>query len=452
MQSSSRLLLGLLGAGLLLGIAGLAWILTRSADGPLQGPEVSIAQSETRPKTNLTAPQLMPSSSKAVARATNMVVLVMSEDGRRLPEARIALTNPAGEVFNSEGSADLRNCASGEWQMVVRQKGVMNHSRSVHVTEGSTERVVVRMARVIRILGTASNVFGEPPGTVPVWFLAEGESHPTQRRGFIKISGTVINTLGDFQVDLPKSGRYRVSVGPIGEVIMATKEAVDLHPGGLSELTIVLSGGTDLDVILDPVPLRVADGGVRLNAALMVRTGDLNEGRHVGKRPGILSRPAVQSGRKHPRRRENRENGEQESTESEGATLIKPEDLRGADGVQGAKQPRTQENGPEPSSIRGQGSQWKEFRRATVSPEGLCDFGILPTDLDMRLAITRPRDRYESSETFRLQPNARTILRVQVPGPRAAHLVKAQPIGDLPVFVAVVPAADNDLKPGFTWK
>jgi hypothetical protein len=70
----------------------------------------------------------------------------------------------------------------------------------------------------------------------------------------------------------------------------------------------------------------------------------------------------------------------------------------------------------------------------------------------MRLSITRPRDRYESTQTFRLQPDARTTLIVQVPGVRAPHLVKAQPIADLPVLVNVNPATGDGLKPGFAWK
>jgi hypothetical protein len=288
MQASSRIPLVLLGVGLLLGIAGLAWKLTSSEETPMPGPKVTVTRTEAAPDASLVETRLVPSSSEAVAPPTNLDVRVISEDGRQLPEAEVTLTDPAGELFKSVGTANLRNCRNGDWSLLVRQKGVINHRQEFHVAEGTTERVVVRMARVIRITGTARNVFGEPPGTVPIWFLAEGETHPAQRQGIMKLAGAVINSAGTFHVDIPKSGSYHVSIGPIGEVVMATKEAVSLHPGGLSELTIVMGGGTDLEVIIDPVPLRVAEGGIQLGAVLMVRSSDLNAGRKKRKRPARI--------------------------------------------------------------------------------------------------------------------------------------------------------------------
>jgi hypothetical protein len=452
MQASSRLPLVLLGIGLLLGIAGLAWKLTSSEETPMPGPEVTVTRTEAASAADLVETRLVPSSSEAVAPATNLVVHVMSEGGRRLHEAEVILTDPAGELFNSVGIADLRNCRNGDWSLLVRQKGVINHRQPIHVAKGTTEQVVVHMARVIRITGTASNVFGEPPGTFPIWFLAEGETHPTQRQGIMKLAGAVINSAGTFQVDIFKSGSYHVSIGPIGEVVMATKEAVSLHPGGLSELTIVMGGGTDLDVIIDPVPLRVAEGGIQLGAALMVRSSDLNAGRKKRKRPGFLTRPPVETGEKHLRDRGKRANGGQDGTADGETESTKPKDLLGPNKVLTGSDGRGETNGREPGSIGNDAPQWQEFRKAVVSPEGRCDFGILPTDLDMRLAITRPRDRYESTQTFRLQPDARTTLIVQVAGVRAPHLVKAQPIAELPMLVNVNPATGDGLKPGFAWK
>ena len=418
----------------------------------MPGPKVTVTRTEAAPDASLVETRLVPAFSEAVAPPTNLVVRVMSEDGRQLPEAEVILTDPTGELFNSIGIADLRNCRNGDWSLLVRQKGVINHRQPIHVAEGTTEQVVVHMARVIRITGTASNVFGEPPGPFPIWFLAEGETHPTQRQGIMKLAGAVINSAGEFQVDVPKSGSYHVSIGPIGEVVMATKEAVSLHPGGLSELSIVMGGGTDLDVIIDPVPLRVAEGGIQLGAALMVRSSDLNEGRQRRKRPGILTRPPVQTGDKYLRDRGKRANGGQDGTAEGETESTKPKNLLGPNKVLTGSDGRGRTNGRGPGSTENDAPQWQEFRKAVVSPEGRCDFGVLPTDLDMRLAITRPRDRYESTQTFRLQPDARTTLIVQVPGVRAPHLVKAQPIAELPMLVNVNSATSNGLKPGFAWK
>ncbi|MAG62861.1 hypothetical protein CMO84_05000 [Candidatus Woesearchaeota archaeon] len=452
MQTSSRLPLALLVVGLLLGICGLVWKLTSAAELPIEGPNVPVTRVEVLPESDLVETQLMPSSSEAVAKATNLVVLVLSEDGRRLPEAEVSLTNSDGELFSSMGGADLRNCLSGDWDLLIRQKGVINHRQEIHVAKGTTERVVAHMARVIRITGTASNVFGNPPGTLPIWFLAEGETHPTQRQGSMKLAGSVINSAGEFQVDVPKKGSYRVSVGPIGEVVMATKEAVELHPGGFSELTIVVGGGTDLDVTIDPVPLRVSEGGIQLNAALMVRGSDLNAGSQKRKRPGFLKRPPVETGEKHVRNRGRQADDGQDPRTERRTESIKPKEILGPDQARPDSVGRNRRDEPGPGSTKSEAPQWQEFRRATISPEGRCNFGILPTGLDMRLAITRPRDRYESTETFRLQPNTRTALIVQIPGVRAEHIVKAQPIAELPMLVDVLPPTEDDLKPGFTWK
>jgi|GEM_PF-2296980 len=452
MQASSRTLLAFLGAGLIAGVGGLGWKLTRPMQGPIKGPSTTAPPIRSNPDTQLTQTQLADSSAKAVGKSTNLSVLVMSEDGQLLPEARVLLTDPEGELSEYAGSADLRNCAHGEWDLKIRQKGLMNHFQSVLVEQGTTERLVVRMARVIRIRGTASTVFGEPVGTWPIWFLAEGESHPTQRQGVMKIAGGVITTAGTFQVDIPRSGPYQVSIGPIGEVIMAAKETVELRPGGLSELSVVMLGGTDLEVIIDPVPLRVADGGVQLQAALMVRERDLNAGRQARKRPGFLKRQPLEPGVKHPRNRN--KSGAEDSDPAGGKDSAGPprEGLLGPANTRETRETRANNNqGASPTGQEAE-AKWREFRRAPVSPEGLCDFGILPTDLDMRLAISRPRDRYESTETFRLVADARTTLRVQVPDKRPGHLIKAQPIGELPLFMAVVPASSDALKPGFTWK
>ncbi len=452
MQTSSRLPLALLVIGLLLGICGLVWKLTSAAEPPIEGPNVAVTRVEVPPEPDLVETQLMPSSSEAVAKATNLVVLVLSEDGRHLPEAEVSLTNSDGELFSSMGGADLRNCLSGDWTLVIRRKGVINYRKEIHVAKSTTERVVVHMARVIRITGTASNIFGEPPGTFPIWFLAEGETHPTQKQGNRRLIGSVINSDDEFQVDVPKSGSYHVSVGPIDEVVMATEEAVKLRPGGFSELTIVIGGGTDLDVILDPVPLRVSQGGIQLNAALMVRSSDLNEDRQKRKRPGFVKRSPVAPGEKYARDRGRRAKAGQ-NPGAEGKTeSIKPENILGPDKARPDGVGRNRRDEPGPDSTKSEAPQWQEFRRATISPEGRCNFGILPTGLDMRLAITRPRDRYESTETFRLQPNTRTALIVQIPGVRAEHIVKAQPIAELPMLVDVLPPTEDDLKPGFTWK
>jgi len=452
MQSSSRFPLALLGTGLLLGIAALTWKLTSSAEVLMQGPNVPVARVEVQAEPELIEAQRMPSSSQAVAKPTNLIVRISAEDGRLLPEAEVILTGPDGGLYNSVGGADIRNCPSGNWSLLIRQKGVINHRQEIHVPEGTTERVVVNMARVIRITGTANNVFGEPPGNIPIWFLAEGESHPTQRQGYMKIAGAVINSAGKFQVDIPKSGSYHVSIGPIGEVVMATKEAVHLNPGGLSEVKIVIGGGTDLDVILDPVPPRVAEGEVQLNAALMVRSSDLNEGRQKRKQSGFLTRPPVQTGQKHLRARRNRVNDGQDATTEEDTNATKPKKILGPDRALPGRAGRDQKEVLGPDSTRNETPKWQEFRKAVINSEGHCDFGTLPTGMEMRLAITRPRDRYESTQSFQLQPNARTTLTVMVPGVRAPNLVKAQPITDLPILVDVTFPTGDDLKPGFTWK
>jgi hypothetical protein len=451
MQASSRLPLALLGVAVLLGIAGLTWKLTTPDAVPIMGPIVPVTQEKVQTKTELTETPLTPTSSQAVAKPTNLTVRIIAEDGRLLPEAGVVLTGPDGELHNSVGTADLRNCLSGDWSLLVRLKGVINHRQEIHVAEGTTERVVVHMARVIRITGTAKNIFGELPGTFPIWFLAEGEVHPTQRQGTMKLAGSVINSAGEFQVDIPKPGSYHVSVGPIGEPVMTTEEAVHLHPGGLSELTIVIGGATDLDVIIDPVPMRVAEGGIQLHAVLMVRSDDLNKGRQKRKRPGFLTRPPVASGQKRLRDRGNRATDDPDAT-TEGSKPTTPKVILGPDKALPGGAGRREKNGPEPDSIKDETPQWQEFRKVVIDSEGRCDFGALPTGLEMRLAITRPRDRYESTQPFQLQPNARTTVTVQIPGVRAPNIVKAQPIAELPTLVDVTFPTGDDLKPGFTWE
>ncbi len=463
---TQRPILFALGVILLLGVAGLAWNLTDTPPAPIQAPAPTITPKKaSAAPTQLDPTQGAPSAITSVATPTQLSVLVFDENGKRLPECRIHLVSPDGEEYQQIGQADLRDCTPGEWSLTVRQKGKINHRQPVSVAASESQRVLVRMGRVIRITGSATNLFGKPPGPMAIWFLAEGETHPDQRHGVMKIAGGMIDNMGKFTVDVPKPGAYRVSIGPVGEVIMASPQAYDLHGGSPSHLSVVIPGSCDVSLELDSVPPGVADGSVRLDVALLARSSDINEGRKIRKRPGILSRPSVASGEKHLRNRKERDPEKDRAARKEPSTL-RPDKLKGG-GASQKKQNRKTELDPtppldvsvmspdavaDPQDPQRSGEQWQEFRNATLTRQGTCQFGFVPTHFELRVALVRGNDRHESGQPFRLLPDTQTILSVQAPSKRNAKLIEKRPVGLLTVFVQARPADRSSRKPGFTWE
>ena len=77
--------------------------------------------------------------------------------------------------------------------------------------EGEYHNFRVKLREHLPITGRVRNRFGEPPGETAVWFLRQGESHPMERQGARKLLRAPVTGAGNFRIDLPEAGEYRVS-------------------------------------------------------------------------------------------------------------------------------------------------------------------------------------------------------------------------------------------------
>lgn len=458
-QRTALISLGLVLAG---GLGALAWSLAGETDpGPGTALERHAAASSRAPspeRSDQPLAELVRSAATRDGAPTSLAVVVTDPDGRPVPQATVVLRSADGGELTGTGSPSWEEFPPGEWILIVRTEEHLNHRETIAVTAGVANRFAVRLAESFIVRGRVIDRFGKAHGrSRTVWFLREGEVHPADEKAGRKLLGASLSSLGSFVVELRHTGQFRLSVGPPGASMMAMVESVRLHPGGPNRVEIVVPGGTHLTVEVDNLPSEWSRADGRPKIAILAapgsRSADGGRRRDAGGDRRREGRGAV---------------AVQGPTPMGGGRALGPGSGQGArqGSGPGKKGQRGQPPGQDPLSgdgVSGEGTpgetpsatpprEWRAISTHLLNLERAVQIPSLPEGVELRMSLIRRRDRYESTQTFVLQANRRSVLRFSLPPTRTKPEIKAQPVGEVGFFLDVLPSSADGLQTGFHWE
>jgi len=273
----------------------------------------------------------------------------------------------------------------GVWRLTVTHPDYPTWERTIEIPPGGSKRQVVQLATEVLLRGVIEDRFGQPRTGEQVWLLRPSERHPARAD---EARGTVNATAGRrgrFELIAPEAGRWKVTVGPIGEMRLSAPPT-ELHHGGPDRLRIVMAGASLLEVRC------------------------VVEGRELGVGTGLTARVlqrAVDD--------ERSARGSEEGT----APVVLP-----------GTPPVREDASLRPPIAERVPPEWVVHSSLRVGTDGVARFRYLPTGIEFRLGIYRSTDRFESDASFQLAPDERLILHAQLPKeePAPPEGLPAQPL------------------------
>lgn len=462
MSSIQRTLLALLG---LLAATGVGTLVLGTGGGDAEGAAggLELEQSVVRDRTPTSevAPASLVSTegrhSILAGSGTVVEVRTMNGLGRRVPRAQVSLNNSDGETWTDGETARFEDVTPGAWTLTVTARSMLTHTQEIEVVEGEYQLYTVKLLKHLPITGTVRNQFGEPPGNTVIWFLRPGESHPMERPGARKLLEGQVTAAGDFQIDLPKAGEYRVSVGPIGKPMGTMSQPRELHAGGSQEVDIVVSGGTRLEIQLEDAPAAMAAGKMFFRVAIIGRAfqagGKGSKGRFQAATPRSRqagSRRGKRTGRSGAKTADGEGGGrrrERETARGEGPVPSGGKQLA-ADQAP-SKVPNDPEQGGKAPGGREEDA-WIDRVTRNVPTDGRLFFDGLPAGEELKLAFLRRNDRHVSINPIILAEGRHVLVRIRVPDRIPKE--QAGEVQDLHVVLETLPLPADAPHPGFYWK
>lgn len=389
------------------------------------------------------------------AERTSWDVRAMSGEGALLSGARITATAPDGETaLVATGRAQWDDVAPGEWRLVVEHDGYPRYEGTYRVEAGLPNRKIVRLSHDLQIGGRVVDRFGEPRTGERLWFLRPGERHPHDGATAQSLVGCVADRAGRFSVTLPEAGSWRISVGGVSRPVSTMERPEQLWLGGPEHVEIVLADTTRLVVECSGAP-----GAFQEPLTVQVLEHVSESERYEETQAEILGDDLLAGGTR------GESLAQLERLRAAGALGALPaealEDGEALDGQEGelARRPPLPLPTPRPTSYQ---PQWIGRASLRVGHDGRVEFPSLPANRELRLGLTRPGARYESTQTFVLRPDERAVVRLTVPQPPATSPVDETddgtsdqaPLAPLPLPIEFrstpLPA---DLRPaGFHWR
>ena len=371
----------LLVLGVALAAGAVAWLTRDVGVGAAAvdpAPGVPDASGETRPP--LPGPTLHGSKDPERASATlpdpaRLKVTVCDREGGPLLDARITLRvddQVREHVGRTATFDDLRVDAG---VLRVEHEGLPTWERRLTLRAGKLTSLVVKLQQELLLRGHVVDRFGDGLPGKQVWFLRAGERHPVDASAAQRLLSAVSDRDGELAVALPEEGSWRLSVGRVNDIEL-TDSTRALSHGGPDRFEAVLGGHTRLEVRVDypgdPEPV---------TAAVLARTEDLMA------------------------EREDPYEGEYDDRDDDPVRRKRME----AALARGAYEPKT------PEQIAQERPLWANRQSRRVANDGHVVFKSLPAGQELRMALIRPGERFESDVSFSLTPDRRAVVELDLP-------------------------------------
>lgn len=453
--------------------AGLAYFALQSREiGPGRPPEaddvlgsrVTAAQADREPPKAAplakveTLPAARPKSDLS-GEARRWEIFPMNDVGQMLAEAKITATHgDSGAQRTGSGRTTWNSITAGVWHLTIESDGLPTWERDVELARDEVQRTAARLGDKVWLEGTVVDLYGDPVGGVPVYFLRNGVSHPSapevnaareKELGSDEKSGGPPATLiasatsgnGTFQATLPDGGEWRVSVGDPGEARFTQRAPVDYSASGPDRLHIVVPADTQLALNVaskDPDARPTQVTAYRFDQELAARVlesqsaangVDGGENAIVEKKLEAMRRKAFEAGE-----------SEEAVDEAFSRAITSTDGGDGREGRGGIPHKPLFEPG------------WRPVASASFDSTGVAVLKELPPRDELRFLFIRGRERITTATSVHLVPQRKSEGQLALPPP-PADAATADPISlrDDSARVSASPIeTPSDEEPGVT--
>lgn len=387
-----------------------AWLLLggTSREETVPAPEGRTAAGDDPPPREPdleTRVERVPEGRTAPARLT---VRVVDEEGGALEEARI-VASAGKRTWEGRGRETFVDLLPGATTLRVDHEGYPTWERTLELDGGEHRRQIVQLRHDIVLRGRVLDRFGAPQPGLPVWLLRPGQAHPTSAAVARSLISAMADPHGRVHVTVPEAGRWRVTVGRVSKPEVEG-EARELRHGGPDHFEGVVPGATRLEVRIrypgEPEPL---------TAVVLQRREEQQRSAGERREEGDLLGEWLGRGR--------------------GTELIDEEEEEAGDGT-----------APERVDV----PEWIDRQSRRVPNDGNVVFPHLPAGRELRLAVVRGGERYESASSQTLLPDQRVVAHVDVPAPGTAS--EEGPPLPLPIRWTREPLPPDERPAGIHWE
>ncbi len=353
-------------------------------------------------------------------------IIPMTHVGQLVRDARITATR-GGQERTGAGRTKWTDAAAGTWDLVVEAEGKPTWRRTVTVPAGERTRTVARLGDSLRIDGTIIDSFGEPVAGTTVYLLPRGTLHPT--RAAVKPTSSLpasrtpeeakylsamTDASGQFRVDVPAAGAWRISVGAPGDARWTQSRTSDLTHGGPGKVIATIPA---LARVLFECAGPASDRPTLVRAyrfdAEATQRADLSKLDNPVKKPGPQ------------KSKEEQADGVSTEQSEDGSTYTS--------------------NGRPPGQLFDTG--WVLYRSARVESDGTAVLRDLPSTEDFRFFFMRQAERMVTAGSYRFQANKRSIAAVSLPATGSVTAGTVDERASLRVRIEDVEAQE----PGVSW-
>jgi len=353
-------------------------------------------------------------------------IIPMTQVGQIIRDARITATRE-GRERTGAGRIKWTDAAAGTWDLVVEVEGKPTWRRTVTLPAGERTRTVARLGDSLRIDGTIIDSFGEPVAGTTVYLLPRGTLHPTREN--VKpinalpasrmpqesryLSATT-SASGQFRVDVPTAGAWRISVGAPSAARWTQSRTSDLTHGGPNKVVATIPA---LARVLFECAGTASDRPTLVRAyrfdAAVAQSPDLS------KLDDPVKKPGSQKGK------EGQTDGVSTEQSEDGSTYTS--------------------NGRPAGQLFDSG--WVLYRSARVESDGTAVLRDLPSTEDFRFFFMRQSERMVTAGSYRFLANKRSIAAVSLPAPGSVTAGTVDERASLNVRVEDIEAQE----PGVSW-
>lgn len=353
-------------------------------------------------------------------------IIPMTQVGQIIRDARITATRD-GRERTGAGRIKWTDATAGTWDLVVEAEGKPTWRRTVTLSAGERTRTVARLGDSLRIDGTIIDSFGEPVAGTTVYFLPRGTLHPSRTNvkptsslpaartpeEAMYLSATT-SAAGQFRVDVPNAGAWRISVGAPGAARWTQSKTSDLTHGGPGKFIATIPA---LARVLFECAGPASDRPTLIRAyrfdAEVTQKTDLTELDNPVKKPG-------------PQKDKGGQTDETSTTE-----------LTDGSAYTSTGRPAGQLFDP----------GWVLYRSARVESDGTALLRDIPSTEDFRFFFMRQSERMVTAGAYRFQANKRSIAAVYLPAPGSVTVGTVDERASLNVRIEDIEAQE----PGVTW-
>jgi len=171
--------------------------------------------------------------------------------GGELPATSLVVRGPFDREFQAQGSGRWENLPPGPWSIQAEAEGFFPAAKTLTLARGEAPQVDLALKPAALVRGHVTDLFGQPVIGTQGWFLKPAQKHPRLPDQAEGLAMARSDREGRFVSPPLPAGRRLLSCGPVGRVLAAAEQAVELEVGRPRSATIRVRRGSLVEVSWD---------------------------------------------------------------------------------------------------------------------------------------------------------------------------------------------------------